>query len=147
MLECLNSDLIAAMKAKDKVTLGVIRMIKGAIQLEEIQKKQQLNDDDIITIISKQIKMRKESIEEFKKGNRNDLIDQTEVELVILNKYLPEQLSDEELIKIVTDVISKVNAQTTSDIGKIMKELVPLIRGKADMGKVNLTIKDKLGIN
>jgi uncharacterized protein YqeY len=136
MLERLTNDMISAMKAKDKEILNVIRMVKGAIQLEEIKVKKKLDDDDIITIISKQIKMRKESIEEFKKANRTDLIEQTEAEITILNKYMPAQLSDEELNKIVTDVITKVDAKIPSDMGKVMKELLPLIKGKADMSKV-----------
>jgi len=146
MLERLTNDMISAMKAKDKETLGVIRMVKGAVQLEEINKKKKLEDDDIIAIISKQIKMRKESIEEFKKGNREDLIAQTEFEMEILNKYLPVQLSDEELTKIVDEAITKVGAKEVSDMGKIMKELIPLIKGKADMGRVNSLIKEKLSI-
>jgi uncharacterized protein YqeY len=147
MIERLTSDMINAMKAQDKETLSVIRMIKGAIQLEEINKKKKLEDDDVIAIISKQIKMRKESIEEFKKGNRNDLITQAESEIAILNKYLPEQISDEKLNNIIDEVIAKVEAKSANDMGKIMKELVPLIKGKADMGKVNSLIKEKLSIN
>jgi uncharacterized protein YqeY len=146
MLEKLTNDMISAMKNKDKETLSVVRMVKGAVQLEEINKKKKLEDEDIIAIISKQIKMRKESIEEFKKGNRNDLIGQTESEIKILEKYLPAQLSDEELTKIVEEIIEKVGAKEASDMGKIMKELIPLIKGKADMGRVNLLIKEKLSI-
>lgn len=146
MLEKITSDMITAMKARDKKKLDVVRMIKGAIQLEEINKKKKLEDDDVIAIISKQIKMRKESIEEFKKANRVDLIERAESEITILNEYLPEQLGDEDLTKIITEVIVKVDAKVASDMGKIMKELVPLIKGKADMGKVNMIIKEKLSI-
>jgi len=146
MLEKLTNDMISAMKAKDKEKLSVIRMVKAAIQLEEINKKKKLEDDDVIAIISKQIKMRKESIEEFKKANRSDLIDQTQSEIDILVTYLPTQLSEEELSKIVSEVITKVDAKVASDMGKIMKELLPLIKGKADMGQVNNMIKEKLSI-
>lgn len=146
MLEKITNDMITAMKEKNKKKLDVVRMIKGAIQLEEINKKKKLEDDDVIAIISKQIKMRKESIEEFKKANRVDLIEQAESEITILNEYLPEQLSDEDLTKIITEVIVKVDAKVASDMGKIMKELIPLIKGKADMGKVNMIIKEKLSI-
>jgi len=146
MLEKLTQDMIDAMKAKDKEKLSVIRMVKGVVQLEEINKKQKLEDDDIIAIISKQIKMRKESIEEFKKGNRDDLVVQTESEVEILNKYMPTQLTEEELETIIDEIIVKVEAKEVSDVGKIMKELVPLIKGKADMSKVNLLIKQKLSI-
>jgi uncharacterized protein YqeY len=144
MLDKINKDMISAMKSKDKETLSVIRMIKASIQLDEINKKRQLEDDEIISIITKQVKMRKESIEEFKKANRTDLIEQTESEIEILNKYLPEQLSDDELTAIIESVIEKVDAKTTNDIGKIMKEIIPLTKGKADMAKVNLIIKQQL---
>jgi uncharacterized protein YqeY len=147
MFERINNDIVSAMKAKDKDTLDVIRMVKGAMQLESISKKRNLEDDEVIAIVSKQIKMRKESIEEFKKANRTDLIEKTESEIVILNKYLPEQLSDEELSKIIDEIIVKVEAKNDKDMGKIMKELAPLVKGKADMGKVNMMIKEKLSIN
>lgn len=146
MLEQLNNDMIGAMKAKDKEKLSVIRMVKAAAQLEEINKKKKLTDDDVIAIISKQIKMRKESIEEFKKANRTDLIDQTQSEIEILITYLPVQLSDDELSNIVSEVITNVGATGTNDMGKIMKELLPLIKGKADMSRVNALIKEKLSI-
>jgi uncharacterized protein YqeY len=132
------------MKSHDKETLDVIRMVKGAIQLEKINKQKELEDDDVIAIISKQIKMRRESIEEFKKASREDLIAKNESEIEILSKYLPEQLSDDELNNIISEVISKVDAKEASDIGKVMKELVPLIKGKADMSKVNVIIKEKI---
>lgn len=146
MLEKLTNDMISAMKAKDKEKLSVIRMVKAAIQLEEINKKKKLEDEDVIAIISKQIKMRKESIEEFKKANRSDLIDQTQSEIDILVTYLPVQLSEEELSNIISEVITKVEAKSATDMGKIMKELLPLIKGKADMGQVNGMIKEKLSI-
>lgn len=91
--------------------------------------------------------MRKESIEEFKKVGRTDLIAQNESELKILFEYLPAQLSEEELSKIIDDVITKVDAKNIADMGKIMKELIPSIKGKADMNKVNVMIKEKLSAN
>ena len=142
----LDLDMKQAMKDKDKLTLSVIRLVKGSIQLEEINKKSILSNDDILSIIIKQVKMRKESIVEFEKANRIDLIEELNKEINILNKYLPIQLSDEELDIIITEVINKVNAKTNSDTGKIMKELVPLIKGKADMSKVNHIIKEKLSV-
>lgn len=108
MIERINNDMIAAMKNKDTETLNVIRMVKGAIQLEEISKKRKLEDEEIIGIVAKQIKLRKESIAEFEKGNRDDLINKTINEISILNNYLPPQLSDEELSDIISDVIARV---------------------------------------
>jgi uncharacterized protein YqeY len=144
MNEKINNDIINAMKAKDTETLSTLRLLKGAIQLEEINKKAKLDDADIISIIFKQIKSRKESIIEFQKGNRQDLIDKTNKEIEILNKYLPVQLSDSELNEIIDNVISGTGAKSVSDIGKVMGVLVPKVKGKADMSRVNIIIRDKL---
>ena len=100
MKERITNDLKEAMKAQDKERLAVIRMVKGAISLEEINTKKELNDNEIIGIIAKQIKTRKESIVDFEKGNRQDLIDQTNKEIEILNEYMPEQMSEEEVNKV-----------------------------------------------
>ena len=144
MKERIQNDMIAAMKSGNKELLSVIRMVKAQIQLDEINSKKTLTDEDVISIISKQIKSRKDSIVEFEKGNRQDLIDKTNDEIKILMTYLPTQLSEEEVMKIVTKIINDVNATTSNDMGKIMKELLPLIKGKADMGLVNKIIKEKL---
>ena len=137
-------DLKQAMKAQDKLKLAVIRMVKGAMQMEELNKKRELNDDEVIAVISKQIKTRKESIVEFEKANRNDLIEQTTKEIEILNEYMPEQMSEEELNKIIDEVFASVNPTSSSDMGKIMREITPLVKGKADMSLVSKLIKDKL---
>lgn len=137
-------DLKMAMKNQDKETLSVIRMVKGAITLEEINTKKELTDDDIIAIIAKQIKTRKESIVEFEKGNRQDLIDQTQKEIEILNQYMPEQYSEEKVKSIIDDMFEKINPTGISDMGKVMKEVTPLLRGKADMSFVSKIIKEKL---
>ena len=104
ILERLNSDLKDAMKNKDSFALSVIRMAKGAIQLEAINKKKELSDDEVVGIISKQIKLRKDSIIEFEKANRSDLIEQNNAEIELLKKYMPEQLSNEEIDKIIADI-------------------------------------------
>ena len=137
-------DLKSAMKAQDKERLSVIRMVKGAIQMEELNVKHELTDDEVIGIIAKQVKTRKESINEFKKGNREDLIEQTSKEIEILNEYLPEQLSKEELEEIINKVISEVNPTSMADMGKIMGKLNPLVIGKADMGEVSKIIKERI---
>lgn len=144
MRQTILNDLVAAMKSQDKETLSVLRGIKGAMQLEEINVKHELNDDEMITILSRQIKQRKESIEEFKKGNRQDLVDATEAEIKIISKYLPEQLSEEEVDKVIDDAFNKVNPQGPSDMGKIMGIVSPLLKGKADMGQVSRKIKERL---
>ncbi len=137
-------DLKQAMKNQDKETLAVIRMVKGAIQMEELNTKRELNDDEVIAIISKQIKTRKESIVEFEKGGRQDLIAQTNSEIEILNKYMPEQLSEEEIDKYIEEVFNEVNPTSQSDMGKIMGKLTPILKGKADMSLVSKKIREKL---
>lgn len=144
MRNTITNDMIAAMKSGDKELLSVIRMVKAQIQLDEINTKRELTDDEVISIISKQIKMRKDSIVEFEKGNRIDLINQTNSEIELLKRYLPVQLSEDEINKIIDNAIKDNNITSTSDMGKLMKELIPLLKGKADMGLVNTIIKTKL---
>jgi len=144
MKQNLLNDLVAAMKSQDKETLSVLRMVKGAIQLEEINKKSELSDEDFIGVVSKQIKTRKESIAEFEKAGRTDLVEQTQKEIEILNKYMPEQLSEEEVLKVIDEAFNTVNPQTQSDMGKLMGFVTPKLKGKADMSFVSKTIKEKL---
>lgn len=144
MRERILNDLKESMKNQNKEVLSVIRMIKGAMQLEEINLKRELNDDEVISVIQKQIKTRKESIEEFKKANRCDLIEKTSSEIEILNKYMPEQLSMEEINSIIDEAFIKINPTSVKDMGKIMGEINPKIKGKADMSYVSSTIKEKL---
>lgn len=144
MKQNLLNDLVAAMKSQDKETLSVLRMVKGAIQLEEINKKSELSDEDFIGVVSKQIKTRKESITEFEKAGRTDLVEQTQKEIEILNKYMPEQLSEEDVLKVIEEAFNTVNPQAQSDMGKLMGFVTPKLKGKADMSFVSKTIKEKL---
>ena len=144
MRERILNDLKEAMKAQDKITLAVIRMVKGAMQMEELNKKKELDDDEVIALIAKQIKTRKESIVEFEKGNRQDLIDATNAEIEILNKYMPEQLSDEEVNKIIDEIFTEVKPESMRDMGKIMGQANAKLKGRADMGEVSSIIKNKL---
>lgn len=138
------NDLKEAMKNKDSFKLSVIRMVKGAIQLEKINKKRDLNDEEVIDVISKQIKLRKDSINEFEKAGRTDLADTTKKEVEVLNEYMPEQLSSEEVNKIIDEAFAKVNPTSQKDMGLIMKEVTPKVKGKADMGEISKIIKEKL---
>ena len=137
-------DLKTAMKNQDKERLSVIRMVKGAIQMSELNKKHELSDAEVVDVISKEIKSRKDSINEFKKGNRNDLILKTQKEIDILQTYLPKQLSEEELTEVIDQVFDKVKPESSKDMGMVMKELKPIINGKADMGVVSKIVKIKL---
>lgn len=144
MREKILEDLKNAMKNQDKERLSVIRMVKGAMQLEELEKKHELSDDEMVSIISKQIKTRKDSIIEFEKGKRQDLIDKTNSEIAILNEYMPKQLSIEEINKEIDKIFEELNPTSISDIGKIMGKASSLFKGKADLGEVNKLIKERL---
>lgn len=137
-------DIVAAMKAKDKDKLSVLRMLKGSLQLENINKGKELTDDVVIDVISREIKQRKESIAEFTKGGREDLANETAKEIDILKAYLPEQLSEEEIEKIIDQVFASVAPTSAKDMGKVMKEVTPLVKGKADMSRVSALIKERL---
>lgn len=144
LAERINNDLKECMKNKDSFKLSVIRMIKGAMQLEKKDPRAELTDDEMIKVISKQIKMRNDAINEFKKANREDLVSQNEKEIEILNSYLPPKLSDEEVNKILDDAFSLVNPTSSKDMGKIMKEVSSKVAGRADMSVVSTLIKDRL---
>ena len=144
LLDTINNDMKNYMKEKDSFSLGVVRMVKGAIQLESINKKKELTDEEIISVISKQIKMRKDSIVEFEKGNRQDLVEQNKKEIEILNKYMPEQLSMEEINKIIDEEFLLIKPTSSKEQGLIMKEITPKLKGRADMSLVSGIIKDRL---
>ncbi len=144
MYETLKKAIVDAMKEKDTLKVQTLRGVKGEIDLEHINKKVEITDELVIDVISHQIKTRKESISEFEKGNRSDLIEKTNVEIELLSKYLPEQLSHDELMNLIDSVFVKVNPTSGKDMGLIMKELTPLVKGKCDMKEVSLIIKDKL---
>lgn len=137
-------DLKTAMKNQDKERLSVIRMVKGAIQMSELNKKHELSDEEVIEVISKEIKSRKDSINEFKKGGREDLVEKTQSEIDILSEYLPKQLTEEELNEIIDKVFEEVKPESSKDMGKVMKELKPQVNGKADMGLVSKIVKEKI---
>jgi len=144
MIEKLEKDMIEAMKNKEKDRLTVIRMVKAALKQEQIDHKKEINDDLLIDVVTKQIKMRKDSISEFEKGNRKDLIEKTEEEIKVLENYLPEQLSMEEVIKIIDEIMDEVKPESSKDMGKVMKEAQAKLKGKADMKEVSSIIKERL---
>lgn len=144
MYDKIKADIVAAMKEKNSLKLQTLRGIKGDADLEHINKGIEINDDLMITVLSRGIKTRKESISEFEKGGRSDLIDKTNQEIELLQEYLPKQLSKDELAKIIEEVFAKVSPKSEKDMGLIMKEITPLIKGKADMKEVSSAIKEKL---
>lgn len=144
MVEKLEKDMIEAMKNKDKDRLTVIRMVKASLKQEQIDHKKEINDDLLIDVVNKQIKMRKDSISEFEKGNRQDLIEKTQAEIEVLLAYLPEQLSKEEVLKIIDEIFKEVNPEGPKDMGKVMGLAQEKLKGKADMKEVSTIIREKL---
>ena len=145
ILEKVNKDLVGAQKGKDEVTLNCLRMLKSAIKYAAIHKKQDsLEESDIIAVIQKQIKQRKDSADAYKKGDRADLLQKEEKEITVLSAYLPAALSDEELLKVVKDAITKTEAQSKADMGKVIKEVMAQVRGRADGSKVSQLVSQHL---
>lgn len=144
MVEKLKQDMIDAMKSKDRERLTVIRMVKSAMDLEHIDHKREINDDLLIDVLNKQIKMRRDSIEEFSKAGRTDLVEKTQSEVDILLAYLPKQLSKQEISVEIDKIFEIVQPTSPKDMGKIMKEASAQLKGKADMKLVSEIIKTKL---
>ncbi|CDZ75120.1 GatB/Yqey domain protein [Peptoniphilus sp. ING2-D1G] len=128
----LMEDLKSAMRNKDRLKKDTITMVRAAIKQREVDERIELTDQDVLDILTKQLKEKRSSIEEFKKGNRDDLIDQTNDEIKVLLEYLPQQLTEEELIDIVQRVIDENNISSPKDMGILMKNVMPKIKGRAD---------------
>ena len=144
MYDKIKSDIVSALKEKDTMKLQTLRGVKGEIDLEHINKKTEINDDLVISVISHQIKTRRESIVEFMKGNREDLVNKTQGEITLLQDYLPKQLTEDEINNILDSAFAKVNPTSSKDMGLIMREVSPLLKGKADMSLVSTLIKERL---
>lgn len=147
LYETISNDMKEAMKAHDKDSLNTIRLLKSAIDMYLVNNKMERNscsDEIVIDIVSKQVKTHKESIEEFKKGNRQDLVDKLLKEIDLLSKYLPKQLTEEEINSEIDKVFDKVKPTSMKDMGLIMKELTPIFKGKADMKTINEIVRSKL---
>ena len=145
--EKLMEDMKQAMKAKEegRLRLAVIRMVRSAIRQAEIDGKKELDDEGIVSIISKEVKSRKDSLEEFRKGNRADLVQETEEEISVLLPYLPQQLSEDEVRALVEEAVRATGAATQKDMGKVMGVLMPKVKGRADGKLVNRLVCEKLG--
>ena len=132
LLETLNADMKQAMKNKDKEALSVIRMVKSTVMNEEINLGHTLTTDEELTVLSREVKQRHDSLSEFEKGNREDLAAGIRSELDVLAKYLPKQLSDDEVKAIIQESITQTGATTPKDMGKVMGIVTPQVKGKAD---------------
>jgi hypothetical protein len=142
--EKLMADLKEAMKGGDKTRLEVIRMVRARIKNAEIAKQKSLDDSDVLDVIAKEAKQRRESITEFKKADRQDLLDKEEAELAILLKYLPQQMSREEVLAAARRVIEEVGARGPGDKGKVMQNLIPQLKGKAEGRDINEVVTELL---
>ena len=141
----ITEDMKSAMKAGDKDRLKVVRLILAAIKQIEIDKRIELDDAAVLTVLDKMVKQRRDSVEQFQKGNRNDLAEIELAEIVVLENYLPEQLSDEELDAMIDEAISSTGAESIRDMGKVMGQIKAKAAGRADMGAVGARVKARLG--
>ena len=138
------SDMTTAMKEQEKFKLSVLRMLKSALQLEKINKKHDLTDDEVLAVIKKQVKTRKDSVVEFEKYNKDDEVEKLNQEIEILSDYLPEELSLEDINKAIDEIFAELNPASIKDMGRVMKEATARIGAKADMSLVSSIVKEKL---
>jgi uncharacterized protein YqeY len=141
----LNEDMKQAMKSQDKFKLSVIRMVRSSIKNQEIDLKRTLDDNEVLDILSREIKQRKDSLQEFEKAGRTDLVEGLQAELAILAEYQPQQLTEEEVKAIVQETIQQVGASSKADMGKVMTALMPKVKGRADGKLVNGLVQQLLG--
>ena len=142
--EKIFDDMKTAMKARASEKLAAIRLLQAALKQKEVDERVELTDDMVLTIIEKMLKQRKDSIEQFKAGNRLDLVAAEEFEVGVLSAYMPQQLSDAEVTIILDGVITETGAKSAKDMGKVMNELRPKVAGRADMGKLSAMVKARL---
>ncbi|MDD3395621.1 MAG: GatB/YqeY domain-containing protein [Acidaminococcaceae bacterium] len=142
--DALTADMKEAMKAHDKLRLDVIRMARSNIKNLEINDKKELTEEEVMAVLMKEVKMRNDSLEEFTKAGRADLVDHTKKELAVLQKYLPQQLSDDELKAIVAEAVQATGAATPRDMGKVMSYIMPKTAGRADGKRINVLVREIL---
>ena len=140
----ITEDMKTAMRAKDSVRLGAIRLLLAAIKQREVDERIELADGDVISVIEKMLKQRRDSIAAFELAKRDDLADIEKFEVTVLQTYMPKQMSDDEINQIITQVIADTGAQGAKDMGKVVGLVKPLVAGVADMGKVSGLIKARL---
>ena len=143
--EKINTDLKAAMRARDELRMLVLRSLLSSMNYAEIAKQKKLDDGGVTEVIGKEIKQRKESIEAYEKGNRKDLADKEKAEMAVLQEYMPAQMGRDEIVSIVKAVIAEVGAKGPGDKGKVMQKLMPQVKGKADGSEVNNIVTELLG--
>ncbi len=145
--ESITSDLKQAMLARDKGRTSTLRLLIAAIRNAEIEKRRELSEDELIEVVNREVRKRKEAIAEFEKGDRPDLVDKEKKELEILKDYLPEQIPVEELRKMIGKLIDETGASSEKDLGKVMSKIMPIVKGRADGKMVNQLVREMLGID
>ncbi|AZZ60001.1 GatB/YqeY domain-containing protein [Oenococcus sp. UCMA 16435] len=141
----IQAAIIKAMKAQDKEKLSVLRMLKAAISNKQIELGHELSDEEVIAVLASEVKSRRDSIKDFKKGKRDDLVVMTEKEIKVLKSYLPEPLSDDQVSKMIDQTVSNINASGLRDMGKVMGQLSAKTKGRFDGSKLAALVKEKLG--
>lgn len=142
--ETLLADMKEAMKSKDVIRKNTIQLVRSAILQKEKDTQKDVSEDEILTILTQEVKKRKDALVDFQKGNREDLVKDTTYEIHVLTQYLPKQLSEEEILKLVQDVIAQVGATTMKDMGKVMGVITSKVKGKADNSVVSRIVKQCL---
>lgn len=142
--EQLNEDMKQAMKSQDKFKLSVIRMVRSAIKNIEIDQRKTLDDNEVLDILNREIKQRRDALQEFQKAGRDDLAEAAQAEIAVIAKYLPQQLTEEEIQAIVRQTIQETGASSKADMGKVMSALMPKVKGRADGKLVNGIVQQEL---
>ena len=140
----IQDDVKTAMKGGDKPRLAVLRLLSAAIKQREVDERVELSDEQVLAVLDKMVKQRRESISQYEKAGRDDLADQEKFEITVLQDYLPEALSEEEIAAMIDEAMASVGASSIKDMGKVMGQLKPKMQGRADMGQVSGLIKQKL---
>ena len=144
MYDSIKSEIVKAMKEHDKERLNVLRMVKAAVDLEHIDKKVEINDELVLSVVLKQVKMRDDSIEQYSKTSRSDLVEKETMELNILKEFLPKPLTDSEVDELISEAIDEIKPESMKDMGKVMGYLSPKVKGRTDQKALSMKIKERL---
>lgn len=144
MYDSIKSEIVKAMKEHNKERLNVLRMVKAAVDLEHIDKKVEISDELVLSVVLKQVKMREDSIEQYSKTSRSDLVEKETMELNILKEFLPKPLTDSEVDELISEAIEKIKPEGMKDMGKVMGYLSPKVKGRTDQKALSMKIKERL---
>ncbi|KKN65153.1 hypothetical protein LCGC14_0484620 [marine sediment metagenome] len=145
LIDDIKNDLKDAMLSKEKLKVSTLRLLLSSIKYRQIEKGEELDDNEIIAVLSTEVKKRRESAEEYSKAERKELAEKEEAEIKVIEKYLPEQMTDDEITKLIDQAIDDTGAESKKDMGKVMQQLMPKTKGRADGRKVSQIVTEKLG--